>query len=321
MSTYSYAGVQSWGQSSRAPREGATRKIQGGNASQHSESGTLSKRRDLKERLRPRYTCSVSRSPEPRRGRSESPRERDPKRKMIFKRLEKGVFHRLRDKERSVSAHSIDSRRRAYHGSRIDTESCYQSSRSREKNLLLRNIITKEHPQEKQKRCQIVYEETYPFTPRIRYFDFPKTRMPGHIKTYDGSEDPEDHLKIFQTAAKTERWQCQRGAICLIPRSLETQEYEESTEEFVRRYKLECRDVKGTPKCMKISRFMHGITNPELIKRLPDKIPKSVDEMMRVTTAFLRGEVAASNHERKKSFPSWKQQEARKKQNFKKGGF
>ncbi|GKE27299.1 reverse transcriptase domain-containing protein, partial [Tanacetum coccineum] len=95
----------------------------------------------------------------------------------------------------------------------------------------------------------------------------------------------------------------------------------ESTEEFVRRYKLECRDVKGAPECMKISRFMHGITNPELIKRLHDKIPKSVDEMMRVTTTFLRGEVAASNRERKKSFPSWKQQEVGQKQNFKKGGF
>ncbi|GJU49600.1 hypothetical protein Tco_1219155 [Tanacetum coccineum] len=78
---------------------------------------------------------------------------------------------------------------------------------------------------------------------------------------------------------------------------------------------------KGAPRCMKISGFMHGITNPELIKRLHDKIPKSVDEMMRVTTAFLRGEVAASNRERKKSFPSWKQHEANQKQNFKKGGF
>ncbi|GKB43452.1 hypothetical protein Tco_0888394 [Tanacetum coccineum] len=95
----------------------------------------------------------------------------------------------------------------------------------------------------------------------------------------------------------------------------------ESTEEFVRRYKLECRDVKGAPKCMIIFGFMHGITNPELIKRLHDKIPKSVDEMKMVTTAFLRGEVAASNRERKKSFPSWKQQEANQKQNFKKGGF
>nr|GEW32681.1 protein FAR-RED impaired response 1 [Tanacetum cinerariifolium] len=51
-----------------------------------------------------------------------------------------------------------------------------------------------------------VCEEIDLFTPRIRYFDFPKTRMPSHIKTYDGSEDPEDHLKIFQAATKTERW-------------------------------------------------------------------------------------------------------------------
>ncbi|GKF38836.1 hypothetical protein Tco_0118897, partial [Tanacetum coccineum] len=63
------------------------------------------------------------------------------------------------------------------------------------------------------------------------------------------------------------------------------------------------------------------VTNPELIKRLHDKIPKSVDEMMRVTTAFLQGEVAASNREWKNSFLSWKQQEANQKQNFKKGGF
>ncbi|GKD67976.1 hypothetical protein Tco_1322066 [Tanacetum coccineum] len=66
---------------------------------------------------------------------------------------------------------------------------------------------------------------------------------------------------------------------------------------------------------------MHGITNPELIKRLHDKIPKSVDEMMRITTSFLRGEVAAGNQERKKSLPPWKQQEDRHKQNFKKEGF
>ncbi|GJT06044.1 hypothetical protein Tco_0840506, partial [Tanacetum coccineum] len=95
----------------------------------------------------------------------------------------------------------------------------------------------------------------------------------------------------------------------------------ESMEEFVRMYNLKCRDVKGAPECMKISGFMHEITYPELIKRLHDKIPKLVDEMMRVTTTFLRGEVAASNRERKKSFPSWKQQEAGQRKNFKKGSF
>nr|GEW63797.1 reverse transcriptase domain-containing protein [Tanacetum cinerariifolium] len=86
-------------------------------------------------------------------------------------------------------------------------------------------------------------------------------------------------------------------------------------------YKLESRDVKGAPECMRISRFVHGIINPELIKRLHDKIPKTMDEMMRVTTSFLRGEVAASNHERKKSFPPWKQHEENQKQNLKKEVF
>nr|GEY05931.1 reverse transcriptase domain-containing protein [Tanacetum cinerariifolium] len=79
------------------------------------------------------------------------------------------------------------------------------------------------------------------------------------------------------------------------------QRNEESTEELVRRYKLECMDVKGAPECIKISRFMHRITNPELIKRLHDKIPKSIDEIMGVTVTFLREEMAASNRERKKS--------------------
>nr|GEW33609.1 reverse transcriptase domain-containing protein [Tanacetum cinerariifolium] len=119
--------------------------------------------------------------------------------------------------------------------------------------------------------------------------------------------------------------QGQRGKKKCIKDPVETHNIKqrdgESTKEFVRRYKLKCRDVKGAPKCMKISEFMSGITNPELIKRLHDKIPKSVDEMIMVTTTFLRGGVAASNRKRKKSFPSWKQQKARQKPNFKKGGF
>ncbi|GJT33392.1 hypothetical protein Tco_0923811 [Tanacetum coccineum] len=73
------------------------------------------------------------------------------------------------------------------------------------------------------------------------------------------------------------------------------------------------RHVKGAPECMKISGFMYEITNLELIKRLHDKIPKLVDEMMRVTAAFLRREVAASNQARKKALLAWKQQEARRK--------
>ncbi|GKA71362.1 reverse transcriptase domain-containing protein [Tanacetum coccineum] len=163
-----------------------------------------------------------------------SPRERGPERKTVFKRLEKGVFHRLGDKEKSVSAHSRDSRHRSYNSSRRDTESYYQSSRSRETECAFEKHHNKRassrrmealsesgssaggHWKSKPKKQKSsveddlfqpwVCEETDHFTPRIRYFDFPKTRMPSHIKTYDGSEDPEDHLKIIQAAAKTERW-------------------------------------------------------------------------------------------------------------------
>ncbi|GJX79586.1 hypothetical protein Tco_0327735 [Tanacetum coccineum] len=69
---------------------------------------------------------------------------------------------------------------------------------------------------------------------------------------------------------------------------------------------------------MRISGFVHGITNPELIKRFHEKIPKTVDEMMQVATSFLQGQEAALNQERKKTLPTWKHQEGSHKQNFKK---
>ncbi|GJZ16618.1 hypothetical protein Tco_0552741 [Tanacetum coccineum] len=50
-------------------------------------------------------------------------------------------------------------------------------------------------------------EDVDPFTPRIRNFKSSrKTRMPNNVKTYDGTGDPEDHLKIFQATAQVEHW-------------------------------------------------------------------------------------------------------------------
>nr|GEZ82593.1 reverse transcriptase domain-containing protein [Tanacetum cinerariifolium] len=169
----------------------------------HSKSGTLSKRRGLKERLGHRHARSMSGSLEPRRDRSKPPRERGPERKTVFKRLEKGVFHRLGDKEKSVSEYSRDSRHRSYNNIPRDTESCYRSSRSRET-----EFASKKHHNKRtsSRRTKELLESEDHVTPRIRYFDFSKTRIPSHIKTYDGREDPEDHLKIFQAATKTERW-------------------------------------------------------------------------------------------------------------------
>nr|GEX23935.1 reverse transcriptase domain-containing protein [Tanacetum cinerariifolium] len=86
------------------------------------------------------------------------------------------------------------------------------------------------------------------FTPQIRNFKSSrKTRMPNNVKTYDETGDPEVHLKIFQAA---------------------TQRDGETIEEFIERFKIETGRMKGAPECMRISGFMHGVKNPELIKRL-----------------------------------------------------
>ncbi|GJU60348.1 reverse transcriptase domain-containing protein [Tanacetum coccineum] len=187
-------------------------------------------------------------------------------------------------------------------------------------------------------------EERNPFTPQIRHFDFPRTRMPSHVKTYDGSGDPEDHLKLFQSAAKTERVWFDK----LLKESIDNyedlraafrenylqqtkhikdpveihhikQRNGESTEDFMERYKAKVLDVEGAPECMKISGFMHEITHPELIKHLYKKILRSMDEMYRVTTSFLQGEVAAFSHSRKKAHAPWRQPEEGNKPILKKG--
>nr|GFB28196.1 reverse transcriptase domain-containing protein [Tanacetum cinerariifolium] len=53
--------------------------------------------------------------------------------------------------------------------------------------------------------------------------------------------------------------------------------------------------MKGAPECMRISGFMHGINNPELTKCLNEHVPRTMEEMMIATTAFIRGEVTAAN--------------------------
>nr|GEZ18185.1 reverse transcriptase domain-containing protein [Tanacetum cinerariifolium] len=64
----------------------------------------------------------------------------------------------------------------------------------------------------------------------------------------------------------------------------------ETIEDFLERFKIETRCMKGAPECMRISRFMHGINNPELTKRLNERVPKKMEEIMIATTAFIRGE-------------------------------
>ncbi|GKB07378.1 reverse transcriptase domain-containing protein [Tanacetum coccineum] len=56
---------------------------------------------------------------------------------------------------------------------------------------------------------------------------------------------------------------------------------------------------------------MHGVNNPELTKRLNEHVPKTMEEMMIATTAFIRGEAAAAG--KKKGQTSWRAQEQSKR--------
>ncbi|GJZ59397.1 reverse transcriptase domain-containing protein [Tanacetum coccineum] len=295
------------------------------------EYRTPNKIEDLRRRLKPRCSRNMSRSPEPtsvfsgiRRDISASPRRRQGDKR----RRDEDVFHRLWVEEEVLKKQK----------SSIEEEDLSQPW---------------------------ICEEADPLTPRIRYFELPKkSRMPNNVKTYDESDDPEDHLKIFQAAAKVEHWAmptwCHMFNSTLTgsarvwfddlpPEFIDSyddlkkeflanylqqkkcikdpvdihhikQREGESTEYFMQRFKAKSRHVKGAPKCMRILGFMHGITKPDLIKRLHNNIPKSVDKMMMVTTTFLRGEVASSNQARKKAPPTWKQQEVGRKQNFNRRG-
>nr|GEX15848.1 reverse transcriptase domain-containing protein [Tanacetum cinerariifolium] len=69
----------------------------------------------------------------------------------------------------------------------------------------------------------------------------------------------------------------------------------ETIEDFMERFKIETGRMKGAPECMRISRFMHEVNNPELTKRLNEQVPKTMEEMMITTTAFIRREAAAAS--------------------------
>ncbi|GKB71999.1 reverse transcriptase domain-containing protein [Tanacetum coccineum] len=86
---------------------------------------------------------------------------------------------------------------------------------------------------------------------------------------------------------------------------------EETIEDFMEQFKVKIERMKGAPECMQIFGFMHGVNNPELIKRLNEHVPKTMEEIMTVTTAFIRGEAAAAS--KKKGHLSWKSQDQSKR--------
>ena len=61
----------------------------------------------------------------------------------------------------------------------------------------------------------------------------------------------------------------------------------ESLPEFKERWTTESGFIQGVPEVMRISSFMDACKNPELAKRFADKVPQTVDEMMRRVDDFV----------------------------------
>nr|GEX49163.1 hypothetical protein [Tanacetum cinerariifolium] len=266
--------------------------------SKHSESGTPSTRRNLWKRLGSRRVRNVFESPEPRRGWPESLRKKDLERKTLFKRLEKGVFHRLGDKGKSMSTYSNDSRCQSYHNSRKDTKGYYQSSRSRGTEPALEKYHNKRASSHRTKalskkegsagghwklrlksKGQALRMTIYPSHGYARKL----THSLLAFVILISQKGPEcqvmsKHMtkaRIQKTTSRSfrqqQKWdvgQCQHGATCSTPHFMDPQRGTRNHEN------------------LRIHAWNH---KPELIKRLHDKILKSVDEMMRITSSFLRG--------------------------------
>ncbi|GJR50613.1 hypothetical protein Tco_1401134 [Tanacetum coccineum] len=187
-------------------------KIRSREESHYSESKTPTARTEPRRRHGDRY----SRSPSPhasvfkrlKKNRSPSPQPRP--------RKEGGVFNRLGRKEPATSARS-DGRRRSPQAKRTEIETRRRQQKQTPSRTASQYSESEDseggHWKSKSRRQRSntyeddlsqpwTCEERNPFTPRIRHFSLPRTRMPSHVKTYDGSGDPEDHLKLFQSRSQ-----------------------------------------------------------------------------------------------------------------------
>ncbi|GJR80484.1 reverse transcriptase domain-containing protein [Tanacetum coccineum] len=119
------------------------------------------------------------------------------------RRKGKNVFTRLGEREKDVFSHlgpENTSRRR--HASAKRHASAGRTTRDpdrrkREARNLVRSYVTCSSKRQRE------IEREWDAADRANRM---RIRIPSNVKTYDGSGDPEDHLKIFHIVVKVERW-------------------------------------------------------------------------------------------------------------------
>ncbi|GJX80564.1 reverse transcriptase domain-containing protein [Tanacetum coccineum] len=165
--------------------------------------------------------------------------------------------------------------------------------------------------------------------------------MPRHVKTYDESGDPEDHLKLFQSAAKTKRWAmptwCHMFNSTLtgnakvwfdkLPKE-SIDSYEDRRATFRENYLQQTKYIKDPVEIHHIKQ-RDGESTEDFMERYKAEVldVEGAPKCMKIS-GFMHGithpelikrEVAAFNHSRKKTHTPWRQPEGGNKPNFKKG--
>nr|GEY34311.1 reverse transcriptase domain-containing protein [Tanacetum cinerariifolium] len=230
---------------------------------------------------------------------------------------------KVQDRLRYGDRYVLDRNRSRHMKRRRDNESPLSSvSRSDSSDGRYRRSRSKRHKSTNEDELTRPWmcKEEDPFTPQSRNFKSSrKTRMPNNVKTYDETGDPEDHgsqvwfdelppesidsYKDLKAAFLAYFMQQKKYVNDPVEIHNIKQKDGETIEDFMERFKAETGRMKGAPECMRISGFMHGVNNPELTKRLNEHVPKTMEEMMITTTAFIRGEAVAASKKKRHTTP------------------
>nr|GEV65189.1 reverse transcriptase domain-containing protein [Tanacetum cinerariifolium] len=273
--------------------------------SQNSSAGTLPARyRNLSERpkMRDRLRYNDGNDRSHSRGR---PRKRDssPSRDRPRSR------DRLRDIEESYgntcSSYRTEARHR-YHSR--DRDRSYSMKKERKENP---NYLAKEDPEDHVKIFQAAAQlERWAMRTWCHMFNY---TLIGTARVWFDELPPEsiDGYKDLKVSFLAYFMQQKKYVKDLVEIHNFKQRDGETIEDFMERFKVETGRLKGAPECMRISGFMHGVNNPELTKRLNEHVPKTMEEMMTATTAFIQGETVVAS--KKKGHASWKPQDQPKR--------
>ncbi|GJZ91540.1 hypothetical protein Tco_0663467 [Tanacetum coccineum] len=296
--------------------------------SSHRNSQTrLKKKRPKKRRqspvtasrgTRPSQTASVfSRL---RHERDKPTHRRSPMRATVFTRLgpgDKNVFTQLGERKRGVHSRlgpeDAPRHRRVSRKRSTSRSAKTPSQRRKDVRELIRSYVTcpSKHQQEIEEEWNTADRASRrPYTrTKELYYSENDHDQGGHWKSKKRRSNDEDDLSQPWLCKETDPftmriWNFEVPKRTRMPVNVKTYDGIKDPEDHLKIFHTH-RLCQG---------FIHGLTNPDLIKKLNDNI--SVDEMMSVTTAFLRGEVAAANQSKKKVLPAWKHNETSHKPNF-----